>query len=377
MKLLQFVPYFLPYPGGQERYIYNLSKYLVKMGHEVHIICSNYPRSKPFEKIDGITIERYSLLARPMKNPIALNFLLIPKKFREFDIIHIHNEHAFSSIISFCAKKIKSYPLVLTNHGQLRFGSDLLDNIEKIYMRIIGKRIFELSDIIAVNCESDKEFVTSIAPKITNKIYILHNSIDTDYWSVKLEKAKNMDFEKFEADFTILFVGVLIKRKGIEWLIKAINICRQKTDTRLKCVIVGEGVDRKYFESLVQNHDIASKVIFTGKVSEEKLAWLYNSSDLFVLPSLSEGCPTVVLEAMYFGLPVVSTDIPGIRDHFKGISILVPPKNEKALADAILMLMKDKSLRHRLSNNGTKLVKEKYRWDIMAKKYETIYKKLL
>mgnify|MGYP000144326075 CR=1 FL=1 len=141
MKILQFVPYFLPYPGGQERYVYNLSKYLVKMGHEVHVITSNFPKSKKFEEIDGITVERYTLIARPLRNPIVPKFLLVPKRFKDFDIIHIHNEHAFSSMVAAYAKRNGDFPLVLTNHGQLKFGNYLADTIERAYMKTFGKKI--------------------------------------------------------------------------------------------------------------------------------------------------------------------------------------------------------------------------------------------
>lgn len=377
MKILQFVPYFLPYPGGQERYIYNLSKYLVKKSHEVHIITSNFPKSKKFEEIEGITVERYNPLARPLRNPIVPKFLLIPKRFKEFDVIHVHNEHAFSSMIAAYAKKKQNFPLVLTNHGKLIFGNYIADKIERTYMKHVGKRIFEMSDAIVVNSESDKNFVASIAPKAFERVYVLHNAIDPRSLEEKLKKANAMNFDEIKSDFKVLYVGVLVKRKGVEWLIKAMKIIREKTSYDIKCILVGNGPEKRYFENLVRRYDLSDTVIFTGRVSDEKLMWLYNNSDIFVLPSLSEVCTTSILEAMYFGLPVIATDIPGNRDHFKDVAILVPPKDDKSLASSILRLLKNEDLAKQLSKAGRKLVEKKYTWNKVAKEYEKLYTKII
>ncbi|ADT85073.1 glycosyltransferase family 4 protein [Thermococcus barophilus] len=376
MRILQFVPYFLPYPGGQERYVYNLSKYLVKMGHEVRVITSNFPKSKKFEEIDGITVERYNLITRPLRNPIVPKFLQVPKRFKEFDIVHIHNEHAFSSMVAAYAKKKEDFPLVLTNHGQLKFGNYIADTIEKTYMKTFGKKILELSDIIVVNSESDKEFLSTIAPKISNKTYILHNAIDPEVLT-KLAKEADGNEWTMDADIKILYVGRLIRRKGVEWLIKAIKIIKNSTSKKIKCILVGEGEDRNYFEMLVREYNLSDSVVFAGRISDKKLAWLYENSDIFVLPSLSEGLPTTILEAMYFSLPVVATDIPGNRDHFKDVAILVPPKDEKALANSLLMLLENENLAKQLSKAGKKLVEEKYTWDRVAREYEKLYKNII
>ena len=347
------------------------------MGHEVHVITSNFPKSKKFEEIEGITVERYNLLARPLRNPIVPKFLWVPKRFKEFNVVHIHNEHAFSSMIATYTKRKQNFPLVLTNHGKLIFGNYIADKIEETYMKYVGKRIFELSDAIVVNSESDKNFVASIAPKASEKIYVLHNAVDPKLLEEKLKNANAMNFDEIEAGFKILYVGVLVKRKGVEWLIKAMKIIREKTSYDAKCILVGEGQDREYFESLVRRYGLSDRVLFTGRVSDEKLIWLYTNSDIFVLPSLSEGCSTSILEAMYFGLPVIATNIPGNRDHFKDVAILVPPKNEKELTKAILLLIENEELKKYLAKKGRQLINTEYTWDKISKRYEEIYQEIL
>lgn len=380
MKILQIVPYFLPYHGGQERYVYNLSKYLVKMGHEVHVATSNYPDNGKDEIIDGITIKRYKCLARPLRNPLTPSMLLLGNEIKKFDIVHTHNEHSFAAMVAAYLRKRTDVPLILTCHGQLIFGSKTADYFERVYSRTVGRKIFNVMDVIVVNSIMDVDYLMSINPNISEKIKILHNAVDSEFFETTTNNATYRDGEDKIKDTiygnykTILFVGRLIKRKGIEWLIKAMDtIINELKRTDVLCILVGEGEYYGYFKVLVNKLNLGDYVLFTDSISNEDLIWMYRNTDIFVLPSLSEVCPTVVLESMYFGLPVVATDIPGVKDHFKDVALLVPPKNENRLAEAIIRLLDDEELTRRLSKAGAELVKSKYTWDVVAKDYEGIY----
>ena len=383
MKILQIVPYFLPYHGGQERYVYNLSKYLVKMGHEVHVATSNYPDHGKDEIIDGITIKRYKCLARPLRNPLTPGMLLLGNEIKKFDIVHTHNEHSFAAMVAAYLRKRTDVPLILTCHGQLIFGSKTVDYFERVYSRTVGRKIFNVMDVIVVNSIMDRDYLMSINPNISEKIKVLHNAVDSEFFETTTTSASYHDGEDKIKDAiscnskTILFVGRLIKRKGIEWLIKAMNIIINELKRNdVLCILVGEGEDHNYFKVLVDELDLGDYVLFTDSISNEDLIWMYKNIDIFTLPSLSEVCPTVVLEAMYFGLPVVATAIPGVKDHFKEVTLLVPPKNEDRLAEAIIKLLDDEELTRRLSKAGAELIKGKYTWDVVAKEYEEIYSEM-
>ena len=380
MKILQIVPYFPPYHGGQEQYVYNLSKYLVKMGHEVHVITSNFPKTNKFEVIDGITVERHKCLMRPLRNPITPGILCLGKKIKEYDVIHTHNEHSVAAMVAAYFRKRTNVPLILTCHGQLIFGSKMADYFERAYSRTIGRRIFNIIDVIVVNSNMDRDYLLSINQNISENIKVLHNAIDLDFFETVTNNTSYRDGEdKIKSIIssnskTILFVGRLIKRKGIEWLINAMDsIVNALKRNDVLCIIVGVGEDYSYFEGLISELKLADYIYFTRSVSNKDLIYMYRNADIFVLPSLSEVCPTVVLEAMYFGLPVVATDIPGVKDHFKDVALLVPPKNEDELAEAIVKLLEDADFAERLSTAGEELVKRKYTWDVVAKKYEKIY----
>ena len=119
---------------------------------------------------------------------------------------------------------------------------------------------------------------------------------------------------------------------------------------------------------------------FKGRINDKReLASIYKNSDAFILPSLSEGLPTVILEAIYFGLPVISTDIGGIKEHFDDCVYLVPPNNSIKLAEAMINLLKVNNLEKakKLSKNFKNVIESKYSWKFVADEYEKIYQKLL
>jgi glycosyltransferase involved in cell wall biosynthesis len=380
MKILQIVPYFPPYNGGQERYILNLSKYLVKKGHDVDIITSNYPKCENYEKIDGINITRHKCLARPLRNPIVPGFFKNNKNFKEYDIIQTHNEHSISALAAAYIKRKYNLPLVLTCHGQLKFGNFFSDNFEKLYSRNIGKILFGISDCIVVLSESDKKYVSSFNINF-GKIAVIPNAIDSnqlehiiiDKWD---PEAFSLGYDH-EQNPKVLFVGPVIRRKGVENLIRAIP--KVVNDNKFKnalFIFTGIGDYLEEAKLLAGKLGIQKNTLFTGYIGIEYLAMFYKISDLFVLPSFSEGLPTSILEAMFFSLPVIATDIPGVRDHFKDCALLIPPRDTESISTAISNLLNNSQLSKRLSACGNKLIKSKYQWDTVVDEYEKIYKRL-
>ncbi len=375
MKILQVAPYFNPYMGGQEIYIYNLSKKLVEMGHEVHVLTSNYPKTIPYEIIDGITVERKDVLIHPLRNPISFGFFDIKKLSNAFDVIQVHNLYAFPSLLTAYYKNKINYPLIFTDHGKLVFGSRYKNLFVQIYTRTIVKKILENNDLVTVLSEHQRDYLSSECPNISNKIKIIPNAIDLELFR---ELDKNIDTGSNDT-FTFLFVGQLIKRKGVKWLIKALKIV-EKDNKNIKLIIVGDGEQSNYYKKLVNDLNLNHHVEFKGRIdSKYELAYIYKNSDAFVLPSLSEGLPTVILEAIYFGLPVISTDTGGIKEHFDKCVLVVPPKDSIKLAEAMIDIAKSDNIKlaKEKSKNFKKVIENKYSWNAVAKEYEKIYEKLL
>jgi glycosyltransferase involved in cell wall biosynthesis len=375
LKILQVTQNFKPYPGGQEKYVLELSKKLKEFGHDITVYTTNRFNLPKFEQNDGLDVYRFNMLFCPLNNPISLEFLKTYRNLKNYDVINVHNEHSFLSFITILYKFVHKKPIVLTHHGQLKFGLYYKDIFERFYERTIGKLLFNSVEMIAANSEADKDFIASLGVN-GDKIKVLHNAINPESLMLHKEmKIENLNPESSNKKI-VLFVGRIIERKGVEFLIKSAKVVTKIHDNVL-FAIIGDGPYRRQVEKLVKYLKIQNNVLFLGEVSDEVLYNYYKSADIFVLPSLSEVCPTVVLEAMYFGLPVVTTDIPGVRDHFKDVALLVPPRNEDELAEAIVKLLDDVALRGGLSKAGEKLVKSKYTWDVVAKEYEEIYFRML
>jgi glycosyltransferase involved in cell wall biosynthesis len=196
-----------------------------------------------------------------------------------------------------------------------------------------------------------------------------HNTIDTSDFIIKY---------KLENTVPILFVGELSARKGIIYLIKAFSILNSiELGSKVKLLIVGSGDQLETIRKAIIEYKMEDTVIFLEKISFVDLIKAYKSSKMLIVPSLSEGLPTVILEAYYFGLPVIASDIPGIKDHFSESSLLVPPQDEQALADAIIRLLKDNELANRLSSTGKEKVINNYTWDKIIDEYLDLYTRLI
>lgn len=380
MKILQIAPYFYPYTGGQEKFVYNLSKYLIKMGHEVDVVTSNFPTGIKREVVDKIPVIRHNCLIRPLRNPITPGMLQIKSDISDYDVIHSHNEHSFSSMVASYYKIRTGLPLVLTCHGQLKFGNMLADKFELLYSTIFGKRIFHTSDRIIVLSKSDKNYITSFGVK-ENKITELPNAIDAERLlslSNSVDQLNTTDSfsKKYHLDGKriILFIGPVIQRKGVEYLIRSIPKVVDALGNNILFVIVGCGDYLDRAKELTRQMNVDNHVLFTGIISDFELIQFYKAADMYVLPSLSEGLPTSILEAMFFEVPVVATDIPGINDHFKDSALLVKPADENELSNGIISSINGLNGQ---SQNSRAFVMKNYSWDIIVKEYEKTYKNMI
>ena len=157
----------------------------------------------------------------------------------------------------------------------------------------------------------------------------------------------------------LLYVGNIEKEKGLDSLLEALNYLQAK-EINFILEIVGEGPYRFFLEKEIKRLDLQDKVKFSGAIMfGNELFQKYKSADIFVLPSLSEGIPKVLFEAMAFGLPIVATKVGGIPDIIKHLEngYLVKPGSPIQLAEAINVLIKNFDVRKKIIQNNYVLVK--------------------
>lgn len=376
MKILQITPYYLPHTGGIERYIANLSKYLVKNGHEVTIYTSNIPKTKKNEITDGVIIKRFSCVASPMRNPLIPAFFF-PNlhEIKKFDIVQIHMIYSTAAICGCIIKLLTGKPLIFTHHGRMVYGETYRDIITGIYEKTIMKLLLRFADHCVVLSNSDGEFISERKFN-KEKISVIPNAIDMENYDISPDINSENFLVKFnlENSYPILFVGEITARKGLKYLINAMDILIHQHHLKsIKLLIIGYGDDFHNINTIIKEKNLQDYCILLNRVPIENLIYAYKSSKIFILPSLSEGLPTVILEAMYFGLPVIATDIPGVRDYFSDTAVLVPPRDEHALAASIMKLFKDNNLVKELSTRGREMVINCYTWDRIGKEYESLF----
>ena len=209
------------------------------------------------------------------------------------------------------------------------------------------------------------------------KINTIYNGVDLDYFegTPDYPKIKNEFLQRGER-ILIGAVGRLVAEKGLEYLLTAIpKVLKRFSEARL--LLVGDGPLRKDLERIVIDLDLTGKVTFVGFRSDIKE--ILSSLDILVLPSLLEGFPMIILEAMAMAKPIVASDIPGIREQIIDgkNGILVPIKDSNTLAAAIINILADRKTAENVGLAARKTVYEKFSIERMVAETESLYLSLL
>ena len=176
----------------------------------------------------------------------------------------------------------------------------------------------------------------------------------------------------------VSYVGKLVPRKGVDTLIEAMGLRARRPGGAPLLVAAGIGEARPALERRAAELGVAGRVRFVGKVDHDEVGWWMAAGDVFVLPSLSEGLPTVICEAMNVGRPVVATAVDGtpeiVRDERTGL--LVPPSDAVALADALGRVLGEPGLAAQMGEEALRIGRAEYTWDANARRMSAIYESL-
>ncbi len=295
-----------------------------------------------------------------------LTLYRIIKKINNFkpDIVHLQGEHPwFNLILPFLRRR---YPLVTTIH-------DVVLHVGDIKSRKIPSFIHKLSiryaDQIIVHGEKLKKEMMENFNKLANNIHVLPRGVNSIY-------KRFIKGEIKEEDNSILFFGRIWEYKGLRYLIEAEPLITEKVPTA-KIVIAGIGEDfRKYAKMMVHKENF---IIHNQIIPGDMVARLFQKASVVVLPYIEASQSGIVPLAYAFKKPVVATDvgsIPEVVDNGK-TGYIVPPKNTKRLAEAIIALLKDKEKRRKMGENGYEKAKKELSWDNIAVKTVEIYKKAI
>ena len=365
MKIVILIARFPPsYLGGAEISAHNIAKQLSKRGHKVDVVCildHNLPKESTQY---GFCVHRVKTIEIPLlRNMIYVIKSLFVVKMIKPDIVHSHSISFHNAgLPAFLIKKILKIPYVA--YGQ---GSDVyLPSFEKSFKKAVLKN----SDATIALTNNMKIAMQKIYDK---SISVIPNGCDPTKFE-NLSKRDLRDKLKIKEDKKIMiFVGRLHPIKGLHYLIEAMRIIHQKYP-KSRLLIVGDGEDRNNLENLVKKLNLNKYVSFIGMVPNETVPEYMVASDVFVLPSLSEGFPTVILEAMASGIPIVATKVRGVPEIIKDgeNGFLVEPRNSEEIAEKVLLLLNKDELRKRISEKNIEEVK-RYHWESIAIRLEEVY----
>ena len=282
------------------------------------------------------------------------------------DVVHVNSHLFLSSYRVVGASHSMGIPSVVTVHGFMVKRGLILDVLQGVYLRTVAKLLFDKVSAVICLTESDAESVARIVGD-DDKIFVVPNGVDTELFKPASVKDSNL----------ITWVGRLVPEKGLVHLFKAMRmVFEEHGDARF--VLVGDGPLRTELMNLAKKFGLGGRVDFVGSVGRVEVAGLLSRTSIFVFPSLREGLPLSVLEAMACGVPVVGSDIPGVNDVVKHgeNGFLVLPRDSKALAEGVLALLDDGRLRRRFGEEARKVIVDNYGWDIVLNKVEKVYKKV-
>ena len=362
---------------------YELSKYF-----NVNVLVPHYKGLKLYDSKEKLKIYRFiyfyptsleklaygGILPNLKKNPllwIETPFLFLSELIKTFEIIKkenievLHTHWIFpQGLVGAISKKFFKIKHLSTIHAgdiialkKIPFSNYIINFIVKNTDKITSVSSFGKNKLLEIANKSLKE-------EINKKVRILP-------MGTYLEQFKKRKLKRGRVK-NILFVGRLAEKKGVSYLIKAISLLNKE----VRLLIIGDGPLKKDLLSLTNKLNLKNKIEFLGyKTGKEKLKYFFDA-DLLVVPSIvtkigdTEGLPVVIMEGLASGLPIIATDVGGIKEIIKNgyNGLIIKEKNSKEIANKIKLVIENNKFKRRLSINAKKSSRN-YDWGYISKKY--------
>lgn len=370
MKILIVSHEYPPIGGGGANACFFLSRELSKLGNEVTVVTAQY-EELPISQITEDNVKIYRVKCKRKnkeKSSFYEMFTFLCSAWKYAD--RLCNKAKYDKCLVFFG--IPSGPIALhlkRKYGIpyiVRFGGGDIPGAQKrfkyIYMILtpIIRRIWKEANALIANSEGLKKRALNFDSKY--KITVIENGVDNRFF-VPGEK-RNSD------EIRILFVSRLIEGKGLQFIIPHLKEIQERVfnncQKSIRLIIVGDGPYRDALEQLVQSTKTGQFVSFEGRKDKQQVREYYQTADLFILPSLSEGMPNVVLEAMASGLPILMTPCEGSKELVTNNGVISSLDDFK---DNLIKLCSDEGLRQRMGKNSLDNIERNFQWQSIGKRY--------
>ena len=356
MRILVVNYEFPPLGGGAGNVSAYIARHIASQGVQVAVLTSHFKGLPRQQVIDGYKVHRVPVLRRHIyKCSIYEMFSFVANSIipgwrlaRQFrpDLVHIHSGFP-TGPLGYWLKMTLGIPYIMTLHGGEvpGFLPDEVGTLQEILAPATRIVWSAASTVIAVS-EGLRDLSLLAIPAVD--IQVIPNGVDCQYF-FPLPTCRERS-----GPLRLLFVGRVVRQKGLSYLLDALATMKTQGAADWRWKIVGDGPMRPHLEAQATQRGIAELVEFTGWLPFEQIPVEMRSADLFVLPSIVEGMPLVLLQAMACGLPIIASNAPGLRTFIKHgkNGLLFPVEDHDALAKLIIELAGDRNLRVRLSHQA-------------------------
>ena len=375
---------------GAENVILNLAKESKRMGIDAKILCINSianPNADLVTHSKELGLDACSIDCIGLYDPQSIKEIRDIIINENFNIIHCHDYKAcFFGLRATKGLKVKK---VATNHLWTRATWRL-----RLYELLEGIMYNWFDKVIAVSEKIEHECRPFIIKK--EKAGMIPNGIDCGKFAIKgngevrIENRKKLGLN--ENDIVIGNFARLSVEKNQECLLRALALLKKKIgngkaerdqlpsldpQSSIKLLFAGDGPERGNLEKLVEDLDLKDDVLFLGV--RDDIPELFSAIDIYAQPSLREGLPMILLEAMAAGIPIVATDVGGVSTviRHKETGFLIEPRGVDGLVDAVAWIIDNRKVRiEEIVNNAKSLVENEYSSQVMAKEYISVYNTL-
>jgi glycosyltransferase involved in cell wall biosynthesis len=397
MRILQVTERYCPRAGGLEFHVWQISKELAKLGHDVTIITS---KSVALQDVPGISnqgltirsslpdlprhetatngvqvyrftprLEFYTLLT-----PGSLSYLL--QHSHEYDIVHVHQQLHPEACLVAVVSKLKKQPFVLTTHDVTSHYGGFRGVIKNLADITFGRRVLRAAAGVIALAPTNREQCLQLGAR-EEQVSIIPNGVPREEYE-SLKPSARLRRELGNPERIVLSVARLIEYKGIQYIIQAIpDILEGYPSTKFVFV----GADDGYGEELVRqavNRGVYDNCLFTGPLSQERLKEFYATADVFVLTSTAETFPIVALESIAAGTPAVLADLGGmsyILTEVGGYPIDMNADVSKQIARAVKAVFEN-DIHEDIITQRQKVLDD-YSWASVAKQLVSLYESVI
>ncbi|HKZ57693.1 MAG TPA: glycosyltransferase [Thermodesulfovibrionales bacterium] len=335
------------------------------------IFCCLGPKEEIGKEIEETKIE-FIPLNKLRYNRFSLGIVLELYRLMKKKQIHVVRTHRYrSNLYGRLAAFLAGVPVIIASvHDNYR-----TDKRPK--RRIMNRILSKITDKIVAVSEDVKEDIIRYDSINPSKIDVIPNGIDVERFNPEKNTTDiRKEFSLEDDDIVIGFIGRIVPAKGLKYLLNALPYLKKEFKS-IKLLIVGEGSLVEELKERAKKNNIFDNILFTGR--RRDIPEILASINIFVMPSIAEGLPNALLEAMAMGKPIVTTEVGGIpeivKNGFNGL--LVPPRDTLSLSKAIKELISNDRLAAKLGQAARDLVHDNLSIKAIAQKWQSLYLSIL